>query len=129
MATNSTIAIQTEDGTVFQIFCHWDGQLSHNGKLLMDHYPDVVSIEDLISKGNLSSLESTVEESEFRCRDLGDSWYTNKPNEFSQLQSYYQFLKLNAQQFNYLFKDGEWLVSEGKTSFYRLDDALLFDLA
>ena len=38
MSTNSTINIQNEDGTVDSIYCHWDGYLEFNGKLLQQHY-------------------------------------------------------------------------------------------
>ncbi len=37
MATRSTIALEFADGTVEQVYCHWDGYLDHNGALLRDH--------------------------------------------------------------------------------------------
>ena len=38
MATRSRIAIEKQDGTVDSIYCHWDVYLSHNGKILFNHY-------------------------------------------------------------------------------------------
>lgn len=60
MATRSTIAVRHEDGTVSQIYCHWDGYLSHNGMLLQNHYNTPLAVEFLVSKGDISSLGKRV---------------------------------------------------------------------
>ena len=41
MSTHSTIGLQHEDGTITAIYCHWDGTIEHNGRILVDHYGDV----------------------------------------------------------------------------------------
>ena len=56
MATRSTIALEFADGTVQQVYCHWDGYLDYNGKLLAEHYMDPFKLRDLIDRGDLSSL-------------------------------------------------------------------------
>jgi hypothetical protein len=38
MGTRSTIAIQNADNTVTGIYCHWDGYVEHNGKILNENY-------------------------------------------------------------------------------------------
>ena len=60
MGTRSTIAIQNTDGTVTGIYCHWDGYLSHNGRILAENYTDEASVRELIALGDLSSLGETV---------------------------------------------------------------------
>jgi hypothetical protein len=60
MATRSTIAIEYADGTVGQVYCHWDGYLAYNGKLLQEHYTDPFKLRDLIDLGDLSSLQSEI---------------------------------------------------------------------
>ena len=40
MATRSTIAMKTEDGKVRAIYCHWDGYIAYNGKMLIGEYTD-----------------------------------------------------------------------------------------
>ena len=35
MSTRSNIAIKRKNGTVESIYCHWDGYLSYNGKILL----------------------------------------------------------------------------------------------
>lgn len=39
MSTNSTISLFLEDQNKFMtVYCHSDGYLSHNGKILKEHY-------------------------------------------------------------------------------------------
>ena len=56
MGTRSTIALEFADGTVEQVYCHWDGYLSHNGQILFQYYSDPFKLRDLIDLGDLSSL-------------------------------------------------------------------------
>ena len=56
MGTRSTIALEFADGTVEQVYCHWDGYLEHNGKILQEHYSDPFKLRDLIDLGDMSSL-------------------------------------------------------------------------
>jgi len=60
MATRSTIAIEFADGTVGQVYCHWDGYLSHNGKILLNNYIDPFKVRELIDLGSVSSLGSEI---------------------------------------------------------------------
>lgn len=60
MGTRSTIALEYADGTVQQVYCHWDGYLDHNGKMLQDHYSDPFKLRQLMDLGDLSSLRPTV---------------------------------------------------------------------
>ena len=60
MATRSTIALEFADGTVEQVYCHYDGYLSHNGKILLQHWFDPFKLQQLIDLGNLSSLGKEI---------------------------------------------------------------------
>jgi hypothetical protein len=60
MGTRSTIALEFADGTVEQIYCHWDGYLEHNGKILQEHYSDPFKLRDLIDMGDMSSLGERI---------------------------------------------------------------------
>ena len=60
MGTRSTIALEYADGTVDQIYCHWDGYLEHNGKLLEQHYKDPFVLQKLIDLGDMSSLGERI---------------------------------------------------------------------
>lgn len=60
MATRSTIALEFADGTVQQVYSHWDGYLEHNGRLLVKHYSDPFKLRDLIDLGDVSSLKEEI---------------------------------------------------------------------
>jgi len=60
MGTRSTIALEFADGTVEQVYCHWDGYLEHNGKILFEHYSDPFKLRDLIDMGDISSLGKVI---------------------------------------------------------------------
>jgi hypothetical protein len=60
MATRSTIALEYADGTVDQIYCHWDGYLDHNGAILLEHYTDPFKVQQLVELGDLSSLNNEI---------------------------------------------------------------------
>jgi hypothetical protein len=60
MATRSTIALEYADGTVFQIYCHWDGYLETNGKILAEHYSDPFKVQKLLGLGDISSLGESI---------------------------------------------------------------------
>jgi hypothetical protein len=60
MATRSTISLEFADGTIGQVYCHWDGYLSNNGKILFENYSNPFVLRDLIDLGGLSSLRPTI---------------------------------------------------------------------
>ena len=60
MATRSTISLEFADGTIGQVYCHWDGYLSNNGKMLLEYYSNPFVLRDLIDLGDISSLRPTV---------------------------------------------------------------------
>jgi hypothetical protein len=60
MGTRSTIALEFADGTVEQVYCHWDGYLAYNGKILQEHYSNPFVLRDLIDLGDISSLKPTI---------------------------------------------------------------------
>jgi len=68
MATRSTISLEFADGTIGQVYCHWDGYLAHNGKILFENYSNPFILRDLIDLGGLSSLGTNIgEKHEFDC--------------------------------------------------------------
>jgi len=60
MGTRSTIALEFADGTVQQVYCHWDGYLEHNGKILFENYSNPFILRDLIDQGDMSSLGPNI---------------------------------------------------------------------
>ena len=94
MATRSTIAKRNEDGSITQIYCHWDGYvLGGVGETLFNHYNTPELVDQLIALGDLSSLrekptptegEHTFDEPQADVtvayhRDRGEEWKDTKP--------------------------------------------------
>lgn len=105
MATRSTIAIQNEDGTVTGIYCHWDGYPEHNGKILVNDYTTEEKVRELIALGDISSLGSTINETEAYGRDRGER--SVGPHKGL---SHREFVGKYGKEYHYLFKNGEWLL-------------------
>lgn len=61
MSTRSWIGIQNNDGSIESIYCHFDGYVSHNGKILFQNYKDEKQIRKLIALKGLSSLGTDPE--------------------------------------------------------------------
>lgn len=60
MATNSTIALELENGFIGQVNCLYDGDLEHNGRYLKNYWNDSKKLKQLILLGNLSTLRKEI---------------------------------------------------------------------
>lgn len=60
MGTRSDIIVHRQDGKWHRIYCHWDGYLEHNGRILFDHYTSQRQCEDLAALGDLSVLGERI---------------------------------------------------------------------
>jgi hypothetical protein len=56
MSTRSTIALEYADGTVHQVYCHFDGYLTGVGADLVRGYSDPFALRDLIDGGDMSYI-------------------------------------------------------------------------
>lgn len=104
MGTRSTISIQNSDDTVTGVYCHWDGYLDWNGRILHDHYQTEDQVRALIALGNISSLGDPDRPSETiaYARDRGET-----DQEASTSHSWNAFIRENGQEYNYVFVPGE----------------------
>ncbi len=142
MATRSTIALEYADGTVDQIYCHWDGYLDNNGAILRDHYSDPFKLQQLIELGDISSLRpeigvehpfssiGTMDSAEydrlygnmttFYGRDRGETGVG--PKRFKDFQEYAR--EHQREEYEYILRNvngkAQWFVS-----FYGTDDEYL----
>jgi hypothetical protein len=124
MGTRSRIGIENQDGTITSVYCHWDGYLSHNGKILFETYNTEEKIRELLSYGSIGSLAN----------DIGVQHPFDNPhpfrspeyNEFIKMTTFYgrdrgeedtealvhptvsDFLSY-SEEYTYLFKDGKWV--------------------
>ena len=58
MGTRSRIGVMHGD-VCKSVYCHWDGYLSNNGKILLENY-DSAKANHLVALGDLSSLDKNV---------------------------------------------------------------------
>lgn len=130
MGTRSTIAIKTEDG-IKAIYCHWDGYVDHNGRILREHYQDPTKIAELIALGDLSTLGTEIGEvhpfdkdhSEPEL-DMTGNWclaYGRDRGEtdvsaqkFDTIAEWVEGMAGSWCEFFYLFDGQDWIVSNGK---------------
>ena len=109
MATRSSIALEFEDGTVKQIYAHWDGYLEGNGEILLHNYKTPQAVAELISMGDLSSLDTTLETTTFYARDRGETGVGAR-----RFSSYEDYLRNgDFQSYNYIMREGVWYVDRG----------------
>ena len=111
MSTRSNIAIQKPDGTILSIYVHSDGYPDGVGQCLIDNYKTYISAEKLFRYGAASYLGSTLKECSFYHRD----WqrYLDKAHVHKNFESFKKFYSGDVFiEFVYLFKDGQWLVSD-----------------
>ena len=145
MATRSTIALEFADGTVQQVYCHWDGYLEHNGKILFEHYSDPFKLRDLIDMGDVSSLGPNIGSQHpfsphesadasaaynaamkagattFYGRDRGETGI--EARKFDNYEMYR--LSHQYEEFDYILRtDGKWYVSSYNRPYVPLADVL-----
>ncbi len=148
MGTRSTIALEFADGTVEQVYCHWDGYLSHNGQILQKHYINPFVLRDLIDLGDISSLKPTIgtqhafshfgttldqeaytflygEMTTFYGRDRGESGCDKKSFvDFQDYLAHHQY-----EEYDYILRniDGKatWFVSDHDGAYVELEQAIM----
>ena len=102
MATRSTIWLKDEN-SYKGVYCHWDGYLSNNGKILLENYNTLEKVKELISFGSMSSLNTTIEKCVFYNRDREEDF---DDYEVYSLEEMEEFLE----EYNYVFQDNKWYV-------------------
>lgn len=128
MATRSRIGIMNDDGSVLSIYCHWDGYLSNNGKILLTHYQDEKKIRELMALGDISSLGAEIGvEHPFDAPPFGTAAYAEyeknnknmclaygrdrgENNTAAKLSQDVAGFTMLSEEFNYLFAEGQWTV-------------------
>lgn len=119
MGTRSSIGMEHPDGSITAIYCHWDGYLSHNGKILYENYGQEKLVQ-LLALGDISSLAPKIgTKHDFDNppkgvvnaygRDRGE-----KDVDSTDYASRAEWMAGAGNEYNYLLdKDGVWHVSQG----------------
>ena len=122
MATRSYIAMKTDENTYKAVYCHYDGYLEYNDRILLQYYNTQERIEKLLSLGCISSLHENLEPSAdshhcfdtpekgvtvFYGRDRGEKGqeaFTCTKEELTDPHSWINYI--------YVFDNGNWYYSE-----------------
>ncbi len=133
MATRSRIGIELSDGSVLSAYHHWDGYPEWLGRILKTHYNSKELAAELIDGGDMSSCwtdERWTDESIqlnplvaqenvstiYRTKvEYGPQYYSQRgdncpPRLDADLCEY--LLAVNAEEYHYLFRNGEWVCYE-----------------
>jgi len=155
MGTRSRIGVMHGD-KVKSVYCHWDGYLEHNGRILFDHY-DSAKTNMLVALGDMSSLRPELGEkhafSPFDQQELSDPEFKKqfgnmctfygrdrgeKDTEFKVAHTFEEFLGQcydSAAEYYYIMKDGVWYCGDTysstplSTKLTALSEALVLDEA
>ncbi len=124
MGTRSTIALEFADGTVEQVYCHWDGYLSNNGQILAQYYMDPFKVRDLVALGGFSSLDTTVEGTAVTAyTQRGETKRVDKFIDYEDYVDNHQY-----EEYDYILRqvDGKavWFVSDHDGAYVTLESAI-----
>ena len=125
MGTRSTIALEYADGTVEQVYCHWDGYLEHNGQILAKHYMDPFKVRDLIALGGFSSLDTTVEATKSTAyTQRGEDLDINKFKDYEDYVANHQY-----EEYDYILRNDNgvavWFVCDHDGAYVTLESAIM----
>ena len=119
MGTRSRIGVMHGD-VLKSVYCHWDGYLEHNGRILLEHY-DSAKANHLVALGDISSLDVNVAIPEgvehsfdnsakgittFYGRDRGETgvdWVSHH-----DFKSFLEHCDNCGAEYYYIMKDGVW---------------------
>ncbi len=114
MATRSTIAIEYADGSVSQVYCHWDGYLSGVGTQLVEDYSDpFLLVDEVINGGDMSCIGEPY-------TNRGEDYEDTKARRFQSFDEY--VAECQQEEYDYILRPvagkGVWFVrcyaTEGK---------------
>ena len=128
MGTRSRIGVM-HGNKVKSIYCHWDGYLHFNGRILQESY-DSAKANELVALGDLSSLRANIGEkhafSKFELpteeveafETLTENWCTfygrdrgEKGTEFEVDHTFAEFLERvdgSGGDYYYIMENGQW---------------------
>ena len=139
MGTRSFIAHQTEKG--FEgVYCHYDGYLAFNGKILDEHYDDSEKVAQLIAGGDISTLAPTIGhkhnfhdfdnrpegQTTFYHRDRGDVWRCCQPKRLNSMKSLLKHAGERGCEYVYLFDDFAWHYAKRGVQYFGISDGSEF---
>ena len=121
LSTRSYICVKQDDGSYKGVYCHWDGYLTYNGAMLIDHYNSLEKANEILALGDISSLKENLYPDPAKGphsfdygkqqegvtiaygRDRGETGTEAKTVDLKTLQSDDSWI-----DYIYVFEDGRW---------------------
>lgn len=146
MATRSSIGFQNSNGTIIGVYCHWDGYPEYNGKILFNCYDTEDKVIELLTYGDISSLKPEIGEKHpfDNPFEYGTDEYKAHNEQYGNWCMFYgrdrnehidnvgaklyadvsEFQSEIGQEYDYIFRNGQWLVSDHGDEFVPLKTVL-----
>ena len=105
MSTNATITVKCSDDTYSTIYTHWDGYPSHHMVILEGYYASQELAEKLVSLGDMSCLENSIDECIYYDRNRQEDWEDVQPRKTTSLKD----VCMSA-EYNYYWNGDRWQV-------------------
>lgn len=118
MSTHSYIGIQTNDGSIRAIYCHFDGYLNGVGAELVSQFSTQTLAEALIEDGDCRFPGDPYK------NRSGENWDTIKPKQHDDLEGFLQGKGRHAGHYAYLFINDEWFLVQDHYVTVSVKDAL-----
>ena len=133
MGTRSRIGVMHGD-VCKSVYCHWDGYLEHNGRILQEQY-NSSKANFLVALGDISSLRNNIDIPEgvehsfenpvvditvFYGRDRGETGIDFKVDH--SFEAFFERVDDCCGEWYYVMRDGVWYVGntyERDTKFYK----------
>ena len=125
MGTRSAIGYKTAQGKIRAVYCHWDGYVENNGRILQDYYQTERKIAQLVELGDLSILDQQIgskidfddreaQRNANQCvaygRDRGES--NVDAQEFDTVQEFVDYYVGACCEYFYLHTAAGWIVHD-----------------
>ena len=112
MATRSNINVKVGD-KYHSVYCHWDGYVSHNGAILLEHYNSQELAEKLVAEGDMSVLGPQCDKPEGHSYDTpaeGRTVYYGRDRGEEDVGMRVVDEPLFEQSYSYVWDGEKWLV-------------------
>ena len=126
ISTRSRIGILKRNGKVETIYCHFDGYIEYNGRMLDEFYNDLKKIKELIKLGDISSLKENINPNPKMShsfdepqedvvvayhRDRDEDWKYTKPKIHNNIDELNEYIDGSDIEYIYLYdiKNKKWL--------------------
>ena len=121
MATRSTITIQLGENEFKQIYCHWGGYPSNNGRTLLDHYNSREEVTELIELGDLSILAENLAPRKGQIHTFDKpikgvcvAYGRDRDEDNIEARFFTTMADSQCEEYNYIFTlENDWFVFEG----------------